>query len=200
MSRKKKISLVVSLVLIAAIGIGATLAYLTANTGTLTNKFTVGPTEIEAEILETDLDGEGFTDIGNDYELLPGEDAVKDPFVRITSDFSTYVFVRVTGLDALTGKITADIPANGWVRVGGAAGETIDGVYRAPEVLPAGENVDTPRLFTTVTLATSAVGTTTLEDIVLTGYAIQAEHLAETPDASIAVADAQALAKFGIAP
>lgn len=41
-SKKKLITLITSIALIAAVGVGATLAYLTATTGTVTNTFTVG--------------------------------------------------------------------------------------------------------------------------------------------------------------
>lgn len=111
---RRALLLVASAVLLVCVSVGATLAYLTAETGVVTNTFTIGDVAItldEGAVYETDTDG--FTaenngrwidreknrvgeDDGNEYKLIPGRSYHKDPTVHVTAGSEDcYVFVKV---------------------------------------------------------------------------------------------------------
>ncbi|MDL2249599.1 hypothetical protein LJC51_02965 [Lachnospiraceae bacterium OttesenSCG-928-J05] len=189
MSKKKRISLIVSLVLIAAIGVGATLALLSTKTNILTNEFK-STAAIKAEILETDIKNPTkTTSTGNIYDLMPGDTATKNPFVRLAADsVESYVYIKVTGLDDLKGQIDTDIEtvigAGTWIKV--SKEDTLDGIYRYFTTVEPGEDangnaipVDTKSLFTKITYSINNHGGEDFSenDIVLTGLAIQANNV-----------------------
>lgn len=125
MNKKKLTKLGVSLALVATVGVGATLAYLSATSDTLTNSFTVGDgfiTDDEgrpAIILDeqfwtnkgtdtiTEDEKSPFSDTrttdGNEYkDVLSGDTLTKDPTVHVRNgSVNSYVFVKVDGLDDL---------------------------------------------------------------------------------------------------
>lgn len=80
MSKRKVILLCVSVMLVVLITVLGTLAYLT-DRATVKNTFTVGDVDITLD--ETDVDGDGRTDDGNEYHLVPGESYTKDPTVTV---------------------------------------------------------------------------------------------------------------------
>ncbi|MDL2249597.1 SipW-dependent-type signal peptide-containing protein [Lachnospiraceae bacterium OttesenSCG-928-J05] len=101
---KKKISVIVAIFLIAVIGIGATLAYLSDTANTVTNAFTVG--DVEAETWEKVPGGEdGLVDNeeGFRYEdMVPGVAMAKAPYVKVLADsVDAYVYANVTGLNGV---------------------------------------------------------------------------------------------------
>lgn len=113
MSKKKIAAMMVSLGLVAAIGAGATFAYLTKTTDQLTNTFTVGD-GIDIGLYETKWDGSHngghaenktlasteFT--GNKYtDLMPGDSVYKDPSVQVEPSSDCYLFVKLEGIDSL---------------------------------------------------------------------------------------------------
>lgn len=112
----KILSVVMAMVLCVAIGVGATLAWLTATTDTVTNTFT------EATLVEKKDDfvlrehhadpnenGNGYhlTDqevTENSYVVVPGVNLNKDPFVRVKPQENAWLFITVdknlqTGMD-----------------------------------------------------------------------------------------------------
>ncbi len=129
MRKKSLITMILSMALVAAVGVGGTLAYLSQTSNTVTNNFTVGSgyeedddehtgiyvDETEYEYDEDDDENkivhEGDdedspvkrTDDGNSYEnLLPGDVLVKDPKVNMVGgSVASYVFVKIDGVDAL---------------------------------------------------------------------------------------------------
>lgn len=145
MKRKQVRNLVVALGLTAALGGGATLALLTAQTGTVTNTFTVGKNLQASDLLlnEADLikEGEGANRKADDTkprvttlgfkDLMQGDVMDKDPTVQIKPDAAEcYMFIKVEGLDKLKAcGITTDIADEGavWVKADGA--NTLDGYY-----------------------------------------------------------------------
>ena len=105
MNRKKIITLCLSIILLALIGVGGTLAYLTSNTEQLNNRFTFS-NGISMQLDEDRIDKNLHTvteengviagsDKGNDYlNVLPGEVLHKDPTVTILANSpDCYVFV-----------------------------------------------------------------------------------------------------------
>lgn len=110
---KKLIVLIVAVALIAAVGVGSTLAYLTAQTDTVTNTFTVGKYADNAlniwehKATQQGTDGNyvaGPDEVkGNTYsDILPGATLAKDPFLRLAANSPTsYLFMKATGLGSL---------------------------------------------------------------------------------------------------
>lgn len=118
-SMKKKKILVAALTLSLAlvVAVGGTLAFLSDNTKTLTNTFSVGPGYVPEDpedpdshqglwLDEIDWDGDEGDRIeegGNDYTgLLPGSKVTKDPTFHMTAgSVKSRVVMKIVGLDTL---------------------------------------------------------------------------------------------------
>lgn len=114
MKKKNVLMMAMSLVLVAVIAVGGTLAYLTSNTKTLTNTFTVGAGygDNALKLDETAKTNGNPTVISEDrtedsinYDpMYPGSIIAKDPTLRLKNGSpDSYVFAKVDGVDALTG-------------------------------------------------------------------------------------------------
>lgn len=92
---KKKLTTVLAIVLVVALSVAGTYAYLTSKTATITNTFTVGKVNIDLkETFNTDADGDGAKDCWK-MQLIPGTSAVKDPTVTVKADSEKcYLFVK----------------------------------------------------------------------------------------------------------
>ena len=95
----KKILLAVSAaLLLVAVSIGATVAYLTASTADVKNTFVFGNIG-ELDLDETDSDSDNNTK-ENEYTIIPGGNITKDPVVTYTEDASNpvavYIFLKMT--------------------------------------------------------------------------------------------------------
>lgn len=104
---KKFLALVLSLAVVASLAAAGTLAYLNANTTTVTNAFSVGTDgkngAIKVSLDEADIANPGQrTTTGNTYEnVFPGSELQKDPTVHIAEDSeSCWVFVGVKNENA----------------------------------------------------------------------------------------------------
>ena len=85
---KKKITLLLSLALAVAIGIGGTLAWLTAKTEEVKNTFTVG----NINITLTEKAG-GST---KEFKMVPGQTITKDPKVTVKAGSEAcWLFVKI---------------------------------------------------------------------------------------------------------
>lgn len=114
---KKTLGVVLAMLLICVVSVAGTIAYLQAETGSVTNTFTVGKLlenggafVLKESIAEYDEEnckytlGSAEVD-GNTYDkALPGVVIPKDPFVRVEKlgVDSAYLFVEVVGLDKLS--------------------------------------------------------------------------------------------------
>ena len=103
---KKKLMTVLALVLVIAMSVAGTYAYLTSK-DTVTNTFTVGNVQIKLDEAAANADGSlVYKDDGqtladrvkaNDYKLLPGHKYNKDPMVTVLKGSeSSYVKMTVT--------------------------------------------------------------------------------------------------------
>lgn len=109
MKKRQLAKLGLTLGLVAAVGVGGTMALLTAETDEVTNTFTVGDglTAADLELDETNVDktkvGEVIParDKTNTYvDLTPSMSFVKDPQVRISAKAADcYAFIKVSGVD-----------------------------------------------------------------------------------------------------
>lgn len=117
--KKKTLTIAIALVLVVALAVGATYAYLTAQTKAVTNTFTAGGAVADKDLtlkehvatpnadgsykLDTNYVEEGK---GNSYVVLPGVNLPKDPTVKVTAaNGPYYLFVEVTkgtGFDEVT--------------------------------------------------------------------------------------------------
>lgn len=103
--KKKAIALVLACVMCVGIGIGGTLAWLTAKTSAVTNTFTVG--DIELDLYEHLLNADGSLKQGteeanitrtgiNDYKIVPSVNLNKDPQVVVKAGSEAcWLFVKV---------------------------------------------------------------------------------------------------------
>lgn len=101
---KKMFIAMLALVLALGCAVGGTIAWLTAQTGKVTNTFTYG--NINIDLTET---------TGTEYKIIPGQDIPKDPKVTVKANSETcYLFVKVVETGTFVAdKVTYDI-ANGW--------------------------------------------------------------------------------------
>ena len=130
---KKKLMTVLALVLVVAMSVAGTIAFLTDTTDPITNTFTVGKVDIDlTETFNTDTDDNGAADAWQ-AQLIPGTTYAKDPVVTVTADSEDcWLFVKfeekndaATYLD-YTSNLTAEndwtrgdgtnIPSNVWYR------------------------------------------------------------------------------------
>ena len=147
MKKKKLLTMLTALVLVAVVGVGATLAYLSDKTLALTNTFTVGNVTINLNEDDITSDNENDRIIVNtttadtqDYtNMLPGIFVTKDPKINVEAGSSDcYLFMKLDGLDDddikenFTIKYGDDGEANevnpNWHKLVGDPDE-LDGIY-----------------------------------------------------------------------
>ena len=132
MTKKKLMMAGLSAGLVAVVGVGGTLAYLSDKSEVVTNTFTIGkgflpgPDGKQAiKIDETDVKNPAGPRVqGNEYkDLLPGDEVTKDPMVYLTGgSVESYVFVKLDGVDELeavtakdaSGKKAQAFAVDGW--------------------------------------------------------------------------------------
>ena len=109
--KKKTLTIAIALVLVVALAVGATYAYLTAQTEAVKNTFVVGALgnsnlKLEEHVVSYDkatgkyTEGIATTSSGQSYIVQPGVNIPKDPTVTLSNlDVNTgaYVFVGVKG-------------------------------------------------------------------------------------------------------
>ena len=115
---KKKLMTVLALVLVIAMSVAGTYAYLTS-TDKVVNTFTVGDVQIKLDEAKANPDGSlaaGDERVkANSYKLLPGHEYNKDPMVTVLKGSeSSYVKMTVTfskaaELDAIFAPTGADM-------------------------------------------------------------------------------------------
>lgn len=187
---KKTLMIMLALVLVIAMSVTGTLAYLTSTPDAVVNTFTVGKLAIELDEAEVDQYGEnenGRTEDGNEYKLVPGHTYIKDPTVWVQPDSEkSYLFVKVVnGLEAYeaestTNTIAAQIASNGWTALEGE-----DNVfYKVVDPVAAGASAKDYVIFENFTLKEDADFSSfdtaeeleTLE-VTITAYAVQHDGL-----------------------
>ena len=97
---KKKLMTVLALVLVIAMSVAGTYAYLTS-ADEVVNTFTVGDVQIKLDEAKVDANGVAVTPAervkANSYKLLPGHTYNKDPMVTVLAGSeSSYVKMTVT--------------------------------------------------------------------------------------------------------
>lgn len=129
--KKKTLTIAIALVLVVALAVGATWAYLTAQSGPVTNTFTAGKAVAQNDLklyeheAKQNADGTYSLDkaaapvTGNAYTVMPGVNLPKDPTVEVKkADGPYYLFVEVTKgakVDGTTLAYTVD--GSKWVKL-----------------------------------------------------------------------------------
>lgn len=204
MKKKNFLTILLSLALVAVIGVGATLAYLTDNTQTVKNKFAFDDIVITLKENASVPDGQSYlirenkdntvagteaiegSDVGVVYsDILPGATVEKNPYITVSeSNAHAYVYAYVTGVAAPLSVTWSE----GWTEV-----ETdLTGTLLRREV--AKNEAGKYDVFTQVQVATGAAGTEDLNDISIKAYAHQADNT------DVDTADGAAIAYFTANP
>ncbi|MCI6568717.1 MAG: hypothetical protein MSF32_07440 [Dysosmobacter sp.] len=112
MKKNKILALVLACVICVGIGIGGTLAWLTATTGDVTNTFTTS--DIDITLAETKTD----------FKMVPGCTIEKDPKVTVKAGSEAcYLFVKIEeSEDAKLSDYIAYAVASGWEKLTGVEG------------------------------------------------------------------------------
>ena len=185
---KKTLTVLLALVLVIAMSVAGTMAYLTSTTGPVTNTFSVGNVTITLDETDVDEYGVAIPDAapvtGNEYKLIPGHSYLKDPTIHVAADIEDcWLFVKVEdGLAAIEDATTIanQLTAKGWTLV---ADQT--NVYAYEAIAHANDNI---RVFDSFTLKGDAVvadyGTAQIK---VTAYAVQADNF-DSPAAAWAAA------------
>ena len=101
---KKKLMTVLALVLVIAMSVAGTVAYLTHITDPITNTFTVG--NIDISLAET----------ATNFKMVPGCDIAKDPVVTVDANSEDcWLFVRIDESSNLKDFISYAV-AEGWTQ------------------------------------------------------------------------------------
>ena len=140
---KKTLTIALSMVLVAAIAVTGTLAFLTASSTELVNKFTFGNTEV------TIAEPKWTAALGGEeaMKVVPGETVDKDPTVTVKGSEEVYVYAYVN--NALSEYVTIGAIGANWTAVDGLAG-----LYRYnTTVTPADGGTELEPLFNTVTIS-----------------------------------------------
>ena len=192
---KKILVLALAALLLVAVGVGGTLAWLTATSGPVTNTFT--PATISVNIDEhkynkadNSLDTAVDPVITNtDYMMVPGRAIKKDPMVDASSDVPFYVFVTIEKKDWLS-ALTYGIDSN-WKPV-----PDKDGVYYKEVSNPGTDGKysieDIPVLLNNVVNVANTLSATEMAgknpQLVFNAYAIQTEGTGSVAEAWTKVA------------
>ncbi len=111
--RKRTLTTFIAVGLVLCCMAGATLAWLTDQTDEVKNTFTTS--DVDIELAET---------TGNDYQMIPGYDIVKDPKVTVKAGSEKcYVFIELTEANEFDTYMSYALAA-GWTAL-----EGVDGVY-----------------------------------------------------------------------
>ena len=120
---KKKLTTVLAIVLVVALSVAGTYAYLTSTTATIKNTFTVGNVNITlTETWNTDTNNDNEPDAWK-MQLIPGTSAKKDPTVTVLGGSEKcYLFVKFEEKNSPTTYLTYTstlTDANGWTKLEG---------------------------------------------------------------------------------
>lgn len=168
--KKRMLLIVLSVVVVTATAIGATLAYF-SDAKTATNTFTVG--NVKIELKEPKWDTEGSVDADTVY---PGEPLAKDPTIKNTGANPCVVRIKITWPDL---EDASDIT----FRTDYVTGKLGDHWYKDGNyyyyLLPLGLGESTDALFDQVVIPTDLENgdAVTPFNIVVTAQAVQAQGI-----------------------
>lgn len=198
---KKKLLIALAIVLVVAMSVTGTLAYLTANTGVVTNTFTVGKvfdeedsgTHKNFELLEHGITGKpGEYTLtaeevsGNEYTVMPGVNIPKDPFVRVNNPVGVDVYLFVEVVDGTGEQLTVTVDSVKWTKLAGVTGTHGGDVYTlASGRLAAGSTLDATYILANNEIAVANATIVNPGQVTFYGYLIQAAGFTSAEDAAV---------------
>lgn len=176
--KKKTLIIAISVLLVAVMSVGATLAYFTAMTEPVNNVFTLG--SVSAELSEDAWTG--------DHKIMPGDTEPKDPTITLTTGSEpawAFITIKITDAAALKtavggGDILIGIATNlasGWTLMNTPAiqaDDTITYIYGYNTYLELPGSAATTPIFTAITLPGTVDGSPAYTDLVA-GFTITAQ-------------------------
>lgn len=217
MKNKKVVSMCAALGLVAVVGVGGTLAYLSDNTGKLTNKFTFTDQGINITLDEAKIDAKNQAVASGDRisaggeqeykDVLPNMLMDKDPTVTVEENSEECnVFVSVTNANSDdTLKIT-DLDTSSWEKIapadyhytaaanteyyvykGSKANGTVESGDSFSVVATSEDDVILEDVFQHVQAGTGVNSETVFSDIVVKAAAVQADNATDTDAAKTAL-------------
>lgn len=195
---KKKLMTALALVLVIAMSVAGTYAYLTSK-ASVKNTFTVGKVAITLD--EAKVNEYGVADnrvprvTENSYKLMPGHEYSKDPVVHVAENSEAcYVFVKVVDDIAAievndatneTPNVATQIKDNGWTALEGVDG--VNNVYYKSVSADVAKNGVDLRVFNGFAIIDTITNTDLAKyngkTITVTAYAIQADGMTDAADA-----------------
>ena len=173
-ARSKALLLALCAVLLVAVSVLGTMAYLTSKTQVITNTFTVG--DINIELTETKPESK-------QAKIIPGVDIEKDPKVTVKANSEAcWLFVKVEQTGTfVTDKVTYSVMTgpDGWTALTG-----VDGVYYrevgAVTYDTSFDILENNKVTVSETLTKADVNNITAENqpkLTFTAYAVQKEGI-----------------------
>lgn len=202
-NKKKIVTAIASLALVGAISIGATLAYLSAQTQTMKNTFTAPGTNLSIELREPAWDGYNFGEgtnpdgttanpsyagdetlgITEAANFAPGSVVAKNPMVKNTSTQDVWIAVVVDKTD-LPDYVDIAWNNTNWT-IADTTGDKVIAYYNTTKAA----NEATEAVFTQVSIANTVSSITASSfDISVKAYAIQAANVNDLTAAQTAFA------------
>lgn len=183
MKKRSLFTMIASLALVGAMGVGATLAYLSDSSGTLVNTFEFG--SISLELYENDYnnqnEGEDInaTDFGgNSYtNLYPGQKVDKEPYIKVDTSLDCYVYARIECDESLytMGNVSDEWVLVDFSNVENYCVEENTKYFVYKDVVTADMDDTLESFFDSVTISAEADEYTELSDIVIDAVAVQKE-------------------------
>jgi len=113
-SKKKFVSAILAISIVAALAVGGTLAFLTDKDDPITNTFTMG--NVNINLIEPAGDALATP---NEFKVSPGTTVTKDPTVRVDpGSEASYLFVKVEEGAALSTYVDYHVDTNVWTLLG----------------------------------------------------------------------------------
>ncbi len=176
--KRKTIAIIMAAMLVFGIAVGATIAFLTATSETVTNTFTVGNITIHLQEHNDGTSTGSVVTTRDNIKILPGAEVAKDPFVTVVSG-SEKCYVYVTIENELGDNVTLDVGDN-WTKIGTAGNKTL---YKYTSVVNAASADQVLPVFTKVTVSSSITSETLAglegQKIILNAYAHQSDNATE---------------------
>ena len=191
-SMKKTIAVVVAISMIFGCVVGGTIAWLTANSNTVTNTFTTS--DVTISLAET---------TGADYKMVPGATIAKDPKVTVQKGSEDcYLFVKIEETNRIANASYNYFDysvASGWTALDGVTGvyyRTVDNLTNAAsdaEYPVLADNQVT--ISQNVTKTDMAAAKDNAPKLKFTAYAVQSANLTDqNADNTVDAKDAWLLA------
>ena len=201
---KKKIAVAVSLLLVVALSIGGTIAYLTAQTDAITNTFTIGNIQITLKEMVKDTSGsevEATTTAQKTFTVVPGGSDFKKPIITVkanSEDCWLYAYVENNVQVAVNEKQTPVAALNigpDWIVVATDGNKTL---YRYTESAVTSDTKDQDfTVFTTVSYNGELITKDNRTDITAADTIVVKAFAHQSDNVLMLDADAAAKTQFG---